>query len=76
MVHRVRLPDAPPIKRKYMLKPTSSYRMSKQTKRSLALVIDPHQRGEQRRLMIQAELAAQIKVREKKTRNEPDLGVE
>jgi len=59
-----------------MLKPTSSYRMTKQTKRSLALIIDPHKRGEQRRMMIQAELAAQIKVKEKKNRNEPDLGIE
>ena len=59
-----------------MLKPTSSYRMTKQTKRSLALIIDPHKRGEQKRMMIQAELAAQIRVKEKKNRNEPDLGTE
>ena len=58
------------------IKPTSSYKMSGQTKRMIALIIDPHQRGEQKRLMIQAELASQIKVREKKNRNEPDLGVE
>lgn len=44
-----------------MLKPTANYRMSKQTKRSLATsaMIDPHFRGEQKRLMIQAELFAQ-----------------
>lgn len=33
--------------------------MSKQTKRGLALIIDPHERGIQKRIMIQAELAAQ-----------------
>jgi hypothetical protein len=59
-----------------MLTPTSSYKMTKQTKRSLALIIDPHQRGVQRRMMIQAELASQIRVKEKKNRNEPDLGTE
>ena len=50
--------------------------MTKQTKRSLALIIDPHQRGVQRRMMIQADLASQIRVKEKKNRNEPDLGTE
>jgi hypothetical protein len=41
-----------------MLKPTANYRMTKATKRSLATsrMIDPHFRGEQKRLMIQAEL--------------------
>ena len=44
-----------------MLKPGPNYRMSKQTKRSLATkrMIDPHFRGEQKRLMIQAELYSQ-----------------
>jgi 3-phenylpropionate/cinnamic acid dioxygenase small subunit len=41
------------------LKPTKNYKMSKQTKRGLALIIDPHERGIQKRIMIQAELAAQ-----------------
>jgi hypothetical protein len=59
-----------------MLKPTSSYKMTKQTKRSLALIINPHERGVQRRMMIQAELAGQVRVKEKKNRNEPDLGTE
>jgi len=58
------------------IKPGPTYKMRKQTKRSLALIIDPHTRGEQKRMMIQAELAAQIKVKEKKNRNEPDLGIE
>jgi len=59
-----------------MLKPTANYKMTKQTKRSLAQIIDPNERGVQKRLMIQAELASAIRVREKKTRNEPDLGTE
>jgi len=41
------------------LKPTKNYRMSKQTKRSLALIVDPHERGIQKRIMIRAELASQ-----------------
>jgi hypothetical protein len=43
------------------MKPTSSFKLSKQTKRSLALIIDPHKRGEQRRMMVQAELAGAVK---------------
>ena len=54
-----------------MLKPTSTYKMSKQTKRSLALIIDPHKRGVQKRMMIQAELAGAIKVKDRK---KPDPG--
>jgi hypothetical protein len=43
------------------IKPTASFKMSKQTKRSLALIVDPQKRGEQRRIMIQAELAGAVK---------------
>ena len=45
-----------------MLKPTSTYKMSKPTKTSLALghFKDAHARGEWKRAMIQAELAAKI----------------
>lgn len=63
-------------KGEHMLKPTSSYKMSKSTKRSLATskMIDPHYRGQQKRTMIQAELYAAIQPkREKKPRNTPDL---
>lgn len=44
-----------------MLKPTANYKMSKSAKRSLATsrMIDPHFRGEQKRLVIQAELYSQ-----------------
>ena len=57
------------------IKPTSSYKMSKQTKRSLALIADPQERGVQKRIMIQAELASAIRVKERK-KSEPDLGSE
>jgi hypothetical protein len=49
------------------IKPTASYRMSKQTKRSLALIVDPQERGVQKRTMIQAELAAAIAPRSAKS---------
>lgn len=38
--------------------PTKNYRMSKQSKMLLANEIDPHRRGELKRMLIQAELAA------------------
>ena len=49
-----------------MLTPTKNYKMSKQTKRSLAQYIDPHERGVQKRMMIQAELASQVVVKSKR----------
>jgi len=52
------------------IKPGPNYKMSSTTKRMLALIIDPHKRGVQKRLMIQAELASAIAPRrEKKTDN-------
>ena len=41
-----------------MLKPGPNYRMSAQAKRFAARIVDAHQRGEFKRAMIQAELAA------------------
>jgi hypothetical protein len=35
--------------------------------------LDPHRRGEMRRLAVQAQLASEVRVREKKSRNQPDL---
>jgi hypothetical protein len=55
------------------IKPTATYKMSKQTKKSLALILDPQERGVQKRIMIQAELASAIKMKEKKHRNAPDI---
>jgi hypothetical protein len=57
-----------------MLKPTSTYKMSKALKTSLALnkFQDEHHRGAWKRAMIDAELSAQIKHKEKK-KGQPDL---
>lgn len=41
-----------------MLKPGPNYRMSAQAKRFASTILDPHQRGEYKRAMVQAELAA------------------
>ena len=54
------------------IKPGPNYKMSKQLKRSLANIIDLHECGVQKRIMIQAELASQVKVKEKK-KGQPDL---
>jgi hypothetical protein len=55
-----------------MLKPTSSYKMSKTTKASLALskFKDEHQRGAWKRAMVQAELAAAIQPKREKNRRD------
>lgn len=42
-----------------MLKPNQNFKLTKQTKRFMATFIDPHARGQFKRDMIQAELAAQ-----------------
>lgn len=44
-----------------MIKPTSSYKMSKKVKTLLNRYKDPHLRGEMKRSWIQAELEAAIK---------------
>jgi hypothetical protein len=49
------------------IKQTASYKMSKQLKRLLAKIIDPVERGIQKRIMIQAELAGAQTVRSAKT---------
>jgi hypothetical protein len=46
-----------------MIKPGPNYKMSAQTKRFLATIIDPHKRGEFKRSAIQAELASAIQPR-------------
>ncbi len=53
-----------------MLKPTSTYKMSKQLKTALALhkFKDTHDRGEWKRIMIQAELASALQPRKEKGR--------
>lgn len=54
------------------MKSTSSFKLSKQSKRLMCSFIDPHARGAFKRAMIQAELAAAIRPKEKK-KGEPDL---
>lgn len=54
------------------MKTTASFRISKQTKRFMASFIDAHARGEYKRAMIQAELAAAVRPKERK-KGEPDL---
>ena len=57
------------------IKPTATYKMSKPLKTSLALgqFRSSNQKAAWKRAMIQAELASQMRVREKK-KGEPDLG--
>jgi hypothetical protein len=56
-----------------MLKPTSTFRMKKHLKWMFHNETDAHRRGELRRQVIQAQLASEIRPKEKKHRNEPDL---
>ena len=43
-----------------MLTPGKTFKLSKTTKRMLANFVDPHKRGDWKRMMIQAEMAAAI----------------
>jgi hypothetical protein len=56
-----------------MLRPTAAFRMKKHLKWMFQNELDPHRRGELKRQTIQAQLASEIRVREKKSRNQPDL---
>ncbi len=53
-----------------MLKPSSNYKMSKSTKTMLTNILDPHKRGEHKRSMIQAELAAAVQPKREKNKKE------
>jgi len=55
-----------------MMKPGPSFKLAKQTKRYLALIVDPHYRGLMKRQMIQAQMIGEVRVREKR-KAEPDL---
>jgi hypothetical protein len=46
-----------------MMKPNKTFKLSKQTKRFMATIVDPIKRGEFKRAMIQAELAAGVIVK-------------
>lgn len=54
-----------------MLKSNANFKLSKQSKRFLATIVDDHKRGEARRMSVQAELAAAIQPRISKNRKEP-----
>ena len=58
------------------MKPGPNYKMSKTLKASLALSSfqDPHQKGQWKRAMIQAELAAALQPKREKTRREGTQG--
>ena len=76
-VDRVRLPNAPPInKRGNELKADKNYKMSKQGKRDLAQIIDPHYRGVLKRAIIASELAAAVKVKPSKTEFKANIAEE
>jgi len=55
-----------------MLKPGPNYRMSSLAKKSLATIADPQKRGEWKRAIIQAELAAAIVPKSKKDRKDAE----
>ena len=46
------------------MKPTSTFRIKKQYKRTAALFVNPHQRGEYLRSMVQAQLAEEAAARQ------------
>ncbi len=54
-----------------MFKANANFKLSKQSKRFLATIVDDHKRGEARRMPVQAELAAAIQPRISKNRKEP-----
>lgn len=56
-----------------MLKPTAAFRMKKYMKHLFYHEMDPHRRGELRRQAVQAQLASEVRIKEKKNRNAPDL---
>jgi hypothetical protein len=56
-----------------MLRPTAAFRMKSHLKWMFQNELDPHRRGEMRRLAVQAQLASEVRVKEKKSRNQPDL---
>jgi len=53
------------------MKPGPNFKLTKTVKRMLCQITDAHERGVQRRLMINAQLAGQVRVREKR-KNDPE----
>jgi hypothetical protein len=57
------------------MKPGPNFKMPKSVKRELAQIIDSHERGIQKKLMINALLISSVRVKEKrKNAPEPSLG--
>lgn len=54
------------------IKPTANFKMDKQIKSSLH-ILDPHKRGEIKRMMIQAQLQGEIQVKRDKRPSGPRL---
>ena len=54
------------------MKPTSTFKMKKQTKMRAASFIDPHKRGEYKRAMIQAQLAEEEAARQPLSRKDKE----
>ena len=48
------------LQKGHNMKAKSNFKLSKTSKRMIATIVDPHQRGALKRAMIQAELAAAI----------------
>ncbi len=51
------------------MRATASFRLSKQSKRIMATIVDPVKRSEYKRSMIEAELSAMIQPRREKSKN-------
>ena len=57
-----------------MLKPTGNYKMSKQNKWLVARELNSHVRGALKRSIIDADLSAQVKVKDKKEKDSSSEG--
>jgi hypothetical protein len=53
-----------------MLKPTANYKMTKQSKRFLATIVDQQERSHFKGMCIQSELASAIQPKREKTRRD------
>lgn len=53
-----------------MNKPTKTFKLSKTTKRMMATILDAHARGHFKRMMIDAQLEAEKKVKSGKDKDE------
>jgi hypothetical protein len=52
------------------MKPTSTFKISAQTKRFMATIVDPHKRGAFKRAMIDAQLSGSVQQRDSKGRKD------